>query len=377
MRSSVSAFRVRSVTVIAAVIAIVSVFPPLPANAATFSAQLVRGGLEFPAGFTVAPDGRFFYGERNNGQVRIFNPATSSDTLFFQVPNFLPASGNERGLLGIALHPQYPSRRLVYIYTTRMINGAARAQILRVTDSGGTGTNMQVQFNTVAANHHNGGRILFGPDGMLYLVNGDKQQAPLAQDTSNVAGKMLRMTPFGGVPSSNPFGNLVWAYGIRNSFGFDFDPQTGGLWESDNGPECNDELNKIPKGGNMGWGPSQFCGDPPRAWMTNQDGPNIVFPKRIYNGPPEIPALTGLAFCSACGLGAASDGTLFLGDFNQGMVRRVVLNSTRSGVSSQAVVYDHERPVLSMETGPNGAIYFSDIDFGSGLGGIYKLVFTP
>ena len=375
--SSVSAFRIRSVTVIAAAIALVSVLPPLPAKAATFSAQLVKGGLEFPAGFTVAPDGRFFYGERTNGQVRIFNPSTGTDTLFFQVPNFLPPAGNERGLLGIALHPQYPSRRLVYVYTTRTVNGAPRAQVLRITDSGGTGTNMQVQFNTFAANHHNGGRILFGPDGMLYVVSGDKQQAPLAQDTTSVAGKMLRMTPFGGVPSSNPFGNLVWAYGIRNSFGFDFDPQTGGLWESENGPACNDELNKIPKGRNMGWGPSQFCGDPPRAWMTNQDGPNIVFPKRIYNGPPEIPALTGMAFCAGCDLGAASEGTLFMGDFNQGMVRRIVLNSTRGGVSSQAVVYDHERPVLSMETGPNGTIYFSDIDFGSGLGGIYKLVFTP
>ena len=81
------------------------------------------------------------------------------------------------------------------------------------------------------------------------------------------------MTPAGGVPADNPIaGSRVFAFGIRNSFGFTFDPQTDSLWETENGPECNDEINLIVGGGNFGWGPSENCGgDSPGN--TNNSGP--------------------------------------------------------------------------------------------------------
>jgi glucose/arabinose dehydrogenase len=344
---------------------VATVLVPSTSSAVTFQRQLVHGGMAFPAAFTFAPDGRIFYGERNSGQVRIFNPATSGDTLFFTVPNL--STGNERGLLGVELHPSYPSMPFVYIYATRTVNSQSRGQILKVRDTAGTGTNMQVIFNNNATDHHNGGRILFGPDNMLYMVNGDKTNAANSQNLNTVSGKMLRMTANGGVPSNNPFGNsLVWAYGIRNSFGFDFDPETGRLWQDENGPSCNDELNRIPRGRNMGWGPSQDCGSPPDAEDTNRDGPNIMFPRRIYNPTsafPRLPALTGMAFCDGCGLGSASEGSILMADFNFGLIRRVILNSTRLGVMSQSVVYDHpstQGGILSVETSPSGQIYFSD-----------------
>ena len=107
------------------------------------------------------------------------------------------------------------------------------------------------------ASNHNGGRILFGPDKKLYVVIGDNADPANSQDRSgNLRGKILRVNPDGSIPATNPFGTRIWAYGIRNSIGFAFDPRNGRLWESENGPSCNDEVNRIVKGGNHGWGPN-------------------------------------------------------------------------------------------------------------------------
>ena len=100
---------------------------------------------------------------------------------------------------------------------------------------------------------------MFGPDGKLYVVVGDNDNPALAQNLAVLAGKMLRLNPDGTVPSDNPrAGSPIIGYGIRNSFGFTFDPQSGRLWETENGPECNDEINLVARLTlrNFGWGPS-------------------------------------------------------------------------------------------------------------------------
>ena len=111
---------------------------------------------------------------------------------------------------------------------------------------------------------------------MLYAMVGDGHDSSNAQDLShNNRGKVLRMTPNGRVPSDNPFANkLIFGYGNRNSFGFTFDPTTHKLWETENGPSCNDEINLLMVGHNYGWGTNQSCGSatPPRD--TNNSGPN-------------------------------------------------------------------------------------------------------
>src|SRR5262249_43983879 len=180
---------------------------------------LVVGGLDWPAAFTSAPDGRIFYGERYTGTIRIYDPATGSNTPFFTITNL--ETDGERGLLGIALPPNYATRPFVYAYATRNVNGTIENQIIRIRDAGGTGANARVIFTEdIPPNPtHKGGRILFGPDGKLYVVIGEANAPANSQDLTNDAGKILRMTPTGGVPADNPFpGSLIWTYGHRNSF---------------------------------------------------------------------------------------------------------------------------------------------------------------
>ncbi len=342
--------------------------PPLahaPA-AATIRARRVVGDLNGAVAFTFEPGNQIWYVEKATGEIRIHDLDTDSDRLFYDVPG-VNAEG-ERGMLGIALHPDYPTQPYVYVYATRSVSGNLRNQILRLIDSDGQGTNRRRIFTSPASSspYHNGGRIQFGPDGMLYAVVGEGHDPSNAQDTtSNDRGKILRMTPDGDPPSDNPIANSrIFAYGIRNSFGFAFDPDKGRLWEAENGPSCNDELNRIRKGANYGWGPSQTCsGTAPQN--TNQDGPNPVLPELWYT--PTI-APTGIAFCQGCGLGSRNNGQLFFGAYNTGEIRAVTLNAKRRGVTGQRVVYTHSSGVLSMEVGPGGTIYFSD------FGAIYGLV---
>ncbi|MBI3648397.1 MAG: PQQ-dependent sugar dehydrogenase [Actinobacteria bacterium] len=338
------------------------------ARAASIHARRIAGGLNAPVAFTFTPGGRIFYVEKTTGEIHILNPTTGRTALFFDVPGV--NGDGERGMLGIALHPAFPHKPFVYVYATRVVNGHLRNQILRLTDVNGKGRRLRLLWSARASSnpYHNGGRILFGPDRKLYAVVGDAHDSSNSQDlTRNDRGKILRMTPSGGVPSGNPIPNsLIYAYGIRNSFGFAFDPQTGSLWETENGPECNDEVNLITAGSNYGWGPNETCsGTHPDD--TNQDGPSPVFPSLFFLGTIGI---TGDAVCDGCHLNAASEGGLFWGSYNNGNVYRVDLNGTRDDTvnSTRTVVMTHSGSVLSMEVGPGGSIYFSDFS------GIYRLV---
>jgi glucose/arabinose dehydrogenase len=340
--------------------------PQAGGKPSAIGATPVVTGLDYPAAFTFAPDGRIFYGERFTGEIRIYDPSNGSDTLFFTI-NQLVTSG-EQGLLGLALHPLYPTRPAVYAYATREVGGSPRNQIIRIIDSGGVGTTPRAIWteNIVASSIHNGGHIQFGPDRRLYAVVGEANDPANSQDLSVTAGKVLRMTENGKVPPDNPFpGSVVWAYGLRNSFGFTFDPLTDLMWQSENGPACNDEINIEKSGENHGWGPNETCSTPPPPPQnTNQDGPSPVLPLTYFT--PTI-APVGAAFCVGCGIGTA-EGTLFLGAYNDFRIRQITLTSNRMGIQMVTNVYTHSTYPLSLERGPDQAVYFSD------QSGIWKLV---
>jgi glucose/arabinose dehydrogenase len=325
------------------------------------SAVPVVTGLDFPAAFTFGLDGRVFYGERLTGEIRIYNPANGSDISLVTIPNL--QNQGERGLLGLALLPR-STHLVLFAYATRLVNGTPTNQIIRIA------TNLTVIFssNTPSQLNHNGGRVMFGPDDQLYAVIGDAQNPANSQDLAQNAGKVLRMTSSGGVPADNPFpGNFAWSYGHRNSYGFTFDPLTGRMWQTENGPECNDEINLVAKGQNYAWGPHETCATPPPPPAnTNQDGPNPVLPLAWFT-PTTAP--TGAAFCVGCGIPSA-EGAMFFGTYNTRQITQVVLDASRTNIASMQVVYTHPRPILSIERGPDRTVYFSDTQ------GIYKLVGT-
>ncbi len=325
-------------------------------------AKAVITGLDFPAGFTIDPNNHvIWYAERFTGEIRRRDLSTNQDTLVWTVTNVI--TSGEQGLLGLALHPGYPSSPFLYAYASRNVGGE-RNQVLKITLSQGVGTSQQVIMDDPnIGSNHNGGRIKFGPGGNLYVAIGEHGNAANAQTingNTNLAGKVLRMTPDGGVPADNPFaGRFVWAYGIRNSFGFTFDPSNGNLWLDDNGPECNDEVDRILKGGNYSWGPEATCATPPDAPQnTTQSGPTPRRqPVRFYGSAMGI---TGTAFCWNCGLGAGINGRLLFSTFNNGQFHSLTLNSSRTAVVNDVIVYDHPTGVLSVETRPGQPVYFSD-----------------
>ena len=317
----------------------------------------VAGDLNQAVAFTFDGRGRLWVVEKNAGVIRVVDPErAATGRRFFRVSRVV--GDTEQGLVGIALHPKFPRVPYVYAFATRWMRGQLRDQIVRIRSVAGSGRQMKVLFSAraSAAHVHSGGRILFGPDGMLYAVLGDATSPSAAQSLSSSRGKVLRMTPSGLCRTTIRSGARVYmraASGIRS--GWPSIPDSRRLWETENGPECNDELNRIIPGRNFGWGPSATCaGAAPRN--TNQDGPRPVLPERWFT--PTI-APTGVAFCRECRLGPKSEDALVFGDFNNGTLWRAQLSVDRHRVTRLEKLAHPARSMLSIEVGPKGRLYFS------------------
>jgi glucose/arabinose dehydrogenase len=327
-------------------------------------ADPVNTELANPAGFAFLPNGKIVFGERRSGRVMLLNPDTGKTKVMDTISDV--RSQGEQGLLGIAIDPKWPKKKFVYAYATRQA-GSLQNQIVRIKMKKNKGVKQKVLWtlDTTAGTYHDGGHMDFGPDGKLYVGVGEGHDSSNAQDLSTDAGKMLRMTRKGKAPKDNPFeGSRVFTYGLRNTFGFAFDPQSGLLWQTENGPECVDELNVERAGENHAWGPHETCaGTPPEN--TNQDGPEPRIMPVAWFTPTIAP--TGLAFCEDCGI-AAADGAFFFGANNTGEIRQVNLTAGRDQVASMTIALDITGAVYSMQTAPDGVVYFSTPS------GIYRLV---
>jgi glucose/arabinose dehydrogenase len=305
--------------------------------------------------FTPAGD-ELFYVERYSGEIRRVVLASGSDTRWTRIRGV--AGVGEQGVLGIALDPDWESgEERVFVYYTQ--RRPERNLIVRLTKSAGK-VQRKVLVSIAATTFHDGGVLHFGPDGKLYAVTGDAGVPSRSQRVRNPAGKVLRMEEDGPRPSDNPFANgRAFSIGHRNSFGFAFDPQTGRLWQTENGPTCDDEINLVLPGRNYGWGGASACPG------ISESGPNPVQPEVRIN---PLVAPTGAAFCEGCGLGADVDGGLLYGTYLTRKIHALDLNADRDGVTGRRVILSHPRAVLAVEAAPDGAVYFSD------LRAIYRLV---
>jgi glucose/arabinose dehydrogenase len=322
----------------------------------------------WPTSFDFTPDGkRVFYVERFTGQVRVRNLRTRSDTLWATIPD-VQTAGTETGLLGLALDPAWKGgERWVYVYFTRDASPDENV-IARLNKQSGQTITEELETIPDAVSNHNGGVIDFGPDRKVYAVTGDGGVEARAQEEQDPAGKVLRLNKDGSIPGDNPFpGSPAFSIGHRNSFGFTFDPRTGRLWQTENGPQCNDEVNLVVEGGNYAWGPNQDCGSLESPLDTNQDGPEPrLLPEKTY---VDTIALTGATFCAKCGLGKARNGDLLVASWGGGgTIRALNLTRGRNGITGQQVVFDHLGGVLAMQSGPGHGVFFSDPS------GVFRLV---
>ncbi len=210
--------------------------------------RVLATGLTSPWGLAFLPDGSALVSERDTRRVKRVTPGGPARVVTVgTVPAAVP--GGEGGLLGIAVPPG-PSPRWVYaFYTARDDN-----RVTRFAWDGRRLGREQVLLRGIPKNtFHDGGRIAFGPDGMLYVATGDAGERDLAQQRGSLAGKVLRMTPEGKVPAGNPFPRaLVWTMGHRNVQGLAFHAD-GRLYASEFGEKDVDELNLLRAGANYGW----------------------------------------------------------------------------------------------------------------------------
>jgi glucose/arabinose dehydrogenase/chitodextrinase len=339
-----------------------------PPAAAWINVTVHMSGLDWPIAIAFAPDGRIFFAERLTGQIRIIENGTLLPDPFYTLSN--TRTEGERGLLGLALDPAFAASPYVYAYHTfdDGANGIVN-RIVRILADGNTGVSLEEIFRTPplsAATNHNGGVIDFGPDGKLYAVVGENAWPPLAQDPMSPMGKVLRMNTNGSAPEDNPFyGNsswnqLIYAYGLRNMFGLAFHFVTSEvptIFVTENGPECNDEVNLLTAGGNFGWGPSHTClTPPPPPDNTNQDGPSPILPIWWW-GRTICP--TNAAIHDGPGF-PAWRGDLFMGDCNTGTLRRLDLRPPDyTSVEGEESIYVAPSAILEVEAGPDGAIWFT------------------
>lgn len=213
--------------------------------------------LEIPWSLVFLPDGRALVSERP-GRVRLIKKGILQKEPYAVID---VAHIGEGGLMGMAIHPDFPQKPFIYAMHTYRKDNSIFNKVIRLKDSGSRGNFDKVIIDHIPGGRlHNGGRIAFGPDGMLYITTGDTFDAVLAQDLKSLGGKILRITPEGEIPEDNPFkGSPIYSYGHRNPQGLAWHPETGELFSSEHGPSGeylrfgNDEINVIKKGGNYGW----------------------------------------------------------------------------------------------------------------------------
>lgn len=261
--------------------------------------DVIADNLKVPWGIDFAPDRRIFFTERT-GTVNVIEDGQASQIMSLGV------GGGEGGMLGIALDPNFDENHYVYLYYTYNELLGTKNRLVRYVESDNTLTDEKVLLEGIpGASYHDGGRIKFGPDGMLYATTGDAGNPELSQDVDSVAGKILRINSDGTIPEDNPFGSAVYSIGHRNPQGIAWD-ESGNLVATEHGPSgwrgvAHDEINLIQKGANYGW--PDVIGDETKEGLTNpvlHSGDDTWAPSgaAFYYGD-DMPMFSGKYFVAA------------------------------------------------------------------------------
>ncbi|MEV6386052.1 PQQ-dependent sugar dehydrogenase [Streptomyces sp. NPDC051773] len=255
---------------------------PPPAKGSVKVVRTVAEGLDTPWGLASLPEGGLLVSSRDGATISRIDEKTGKQTELGEVPGVAPAG--EGGLMGIAVSPEYASDHMIYAYFTSESDNRIVRMLYDPEKPAGEqlGAPDTILRGIPKGTNHNGGRLAFGPDRMLYASTGERYEGPLAQDKKSLGGKILRMTPEGQPAPGNPFdGSVVYSYGHRNVQGLAWDPEQR-LFASEFGQNTWDELNHIRPGGNYGWpevegkgGESGYV-DPVAVWSTEEASPSGI-----------------------------------------------------------------------------------------------------
>lgn len=349
----------------------------LPAG---FTRELVAEGMSTSTSFVFTNDGILV--TEKGGKIRVIEPggilrAEPYATLHVSIQG-------ERGLNGIALHPKYPAQPYVYVYYTTgpgalNYSGAPANRLSRFRTVDGFGTDEEILIDDIPAEtgYHNGGDLLFGKDGKLFVTVGDSGTMSNATDLKSLAGKILRVNAKGKAPRDNPyFGKPkarpeVYAYGFRNPFRIAERAATQSYFVADVGWGKWEELDKLKSKGNYGWptyeGP---CLRNVQCDPTTTDFGKTVPPLYYYDSTlEEGNAIIGGVFAIGANYPAPYKGAYFFGDI-YGWVR--VLKINRADRVTGEYEFDTGIQPTQFRVGPDKNVYVLDL-----YGKLYRYVYAP
>lgn len=335
----------------------VSEFP----NANNYEWSLIASGLNRPVDIQPANDGsgRLFILEKY-GIIRVYENGQLLEQPFLDIDDRVNDNSNEMGLLGLAFHPEHEQNGFFYVnYTgTGGDTFISRFQAnANVADAGSESILLKV--NQPYSNH-NGGALAFGPDGYLYLALGDGGAAgdphKNGQNTASLLGKILRIDVNSGdpysIPLDNPFGNEVWAYGLRNPWRISFDRVTGDLWIGDVGQGKWEEIHYLsagaPGGANFGW--SIMEGNHP---YDGEAQSGLLLPVAEYSHEFGCSVTGGYVYRGSM---PEWNGIYLYGDYCSGIVWGLILSN---GQGQSQVMFEAGVTITSFGQDESGEIYFA------------------
>jgi glucose/arabinose dehydrogenase len=319
--------------------------------------EVLASGLVHPWGLAYLPDGRMLVTERP-GRLRFVGANGALSPPLKGVPNVF-AEG-QGGLLDVALDPRFAENRLVYLSYAEPGQGGASTAVARARLGEAGLENLEVIFRQmpkVPGGNHFGSRLVFAPDGTLFITLGERFKFDPAQDLASHLGKIIRINPDGSVPKDNPFVGKkgarpeIWSYGHRNVQGAALHPASNMLWTNEFGPLGGDELNIPQAGKNYGW--------PLVSWGRHYSGQNIPDPPTrpdledsIYHWVPAV-SPSGMAFYSG-NLLAPWRGNLLIGGLSSRAIIRLSLDGAR-------VVAEERIPmgarIRDVRVAPDGSVH--------------------
>jgi glucose/arabinose dehydrogenase len=337
-----------------------------------FSDETFVSGLSLPTAMAFAPDGRLFVTQQSGGLRVIKNGALLGPAFVNVTVNF----GGERGLLGVAVDPNFSTNGYVYIYYTTS-TPTVHNRVSRFTANGDVaqaGSELVLlDLEDLNAVNHNGGAMHFGPDGKLYVAVGENANRDNAQTLTNRLGKMLRINSDGSIPTDNPFfgtatgvNRAIWSLGLRNPYTFAFQPGTGRMFINDVGEFTWEEINEGFAGANYGWPITEGATSDPRfrgplfAYQHGSDGSTgcAITGGTFYNpSTPQLPS--------------SYVGKYFFADYCNNWIR--VFDPASGTVQNFASAVPSP---IDLQVGPDGLLYYLAIG-GGYVGRIRALTSQP